>query len=587
MSQRKTESLDQDSWFSEEQLQKCASAEYEHLPSPVPTRMVSNGEYLPLPQTEQQRRVEARTAELAEEAAKKLGMSRRTFLGTSGGMAAAFLAMNDVFGRFFNVSPIEMFEPAAFAENGAPANLFVFDDQTHLVRSRLNAARSLRAIAQGPGAASSAAGWPTNPFNPLGQLDELGSPWTPWNPELGQIPNVGNEFHLEKYIQRMFLESQTTVALLSNVTPGTITVPGEEEPRPPRNIPESLAGAILTAQQTVAVRDFVNRIAGSTRLLAHGLFYPGEGNLAYMQYQIDNYQPDAWKGYNINRAAKVDTDPNSDMRRWRLDDEAVAYPTYELITENAHALKRHPGFFNICVHKGLSTNAGPEPELGHPMDIPAAAMDWPQLNFIIYHSCIRPAFWNYNAWVDINSGKTREGVPDILWTTEFAILSAPFRNVYAEIGTTWASSIVTFPTVAAHIMGQLMKFMGEDQILFGSDSLWYGSPQWQIEALWRFEIPDELRSRFGYPKMTKSAKRKILGLNAAKLYGLPPAAEASRKGVYRPVPSNFASLIPNELKTLLEFPGFAADNLSKLRQRYVELGGGRSNTRYGWIRTRA
>jgi hypothetical protein len=87
--------------------------------------------------------------------------------------------------------------------------------------------------------------------------------------------------------------------------------------------------------------------------------------------------------------------------------------------------------------------------------------------------------------------------------------------------------------------------------------------------------------------MTQAAKRKILGLNAAHLYGIPGAAEASHKGRYRPVPSNFSALIPNQLKTLLEFPGFSADNFSKLRQRYVESGGGRSNTRYGWIRTKA
>ena len=74
---------------------------------------------------------------------------------------------------------------------------------------------------------------------------------------------------------------------------------------------------------------------------------------------------------------------------------------------------------------------------------------------------------------------------------------------------------MTFPTVAAHIMGQLMKFMGEDRIVFGSDSVWYGSPQWQIEALWRFQIPEAMREKYGYPALTESAKRKILGLTSA------------------------------------------------------------------------
>jgi predicted TIM-barrel fold metal-dependent hydrolase len=84
-----------------------------------------------------------------------------------------------------------------------------------------------------------------------------------------------------------------------------------------------------------------------------------------------------------------------------------------------------------------------------------------------------------------------EGVPDILWSTEFAVNCARFPNVYAEIGTTFASSVVTFPTVCAHLLGHFLKFFGEDRIVFGSDSPWYGGPQWQIEALWRLQIPGD------------------------------------------------------------------------------------------------
>src|SRR5881227_890508 len=104
-----------------EQVAQCERADAaEPLRSPIPTRMISNGEYMPAPQTEQQRRVEARIEELAEAASKKLGISRRSFLRSSGGMAATLLAMNEVFGRFFNVSLIEMFEPAAFAQAAPP-----------------------------------------------------------------------------------------------------------------------------------------------------------------------------------------------------------------------------------------------------------------------------------------------------------------------------------------------------------------------------------------------------------------------------------------------------------------------------------
>ena len=74
-----------------------------------------------------------------------------------------------------------------------------------------------------------------------------------------------------------------------------------------------------------------------------------------------------------------------------------------------------------------------------------------------------------------------------------------------------ASMIVTFPTVWAHLIGQLLYYTGEDNIVFGSDSLWYGGPQWQIDALWRFQIPDQIQEKWRYPSLDHRAKRKILG----------------------------------------------------------------------------
>jgi len=582
--------------LSNAQLTKCTPAdEAEGFDSPIPTQMVSNGEYMPYPQTDKQRQVEARIKELADSASKKLGISRRKFLAGTGGMAAALLAMNEVFGRFFDVRPIDMFESEAFAASGPPQNLFVLDDQTHMVRFTQTQGRSLRAIAQGPGPASTAAGFLVNPNNPLGLHDELGNAWTPWNPLLGQTPNTGSEFHLAKYIQRFFLESQVTVSILSNANLGSI--PGAGENRPPKNIAESLGAENLTGHMTAGVRDFVNQIAGSTRMLAHGQLYPGVGNLHdpvygdYTQWQIDTFHPDSWKGYNIATAAKLDFNPESVMARWRLNDELVAYPIYEVIARNKQELRKHPGFWNICVHKGLAPGPPDVPERGNPTDIPKAAGDWPQFNFIIYHSCIRNGFFDLDSLETIRSGPTRvvQGaeVPDISWTTQFAELSAPFRNVYAELGTTFAGSVVTFPTVWAHIIGQLLKFMGPDRIVFGSDSLWYGGPQWQIDAFWRFQIPEEIQERWGYPALTEASRRKILGLNSARLYKLPGASEASAHGVYKPVPQNFESQIPNSLLTLLEYHGVANDNFSKMRKQYVEMGGGRSNTRYGWLRTKA
>jgi hypothetical protein len=540
---------------------------------------------MPLPQSNAQKKVETRITELADEASKKLNIDRRHFLRGAGGLAASFVAMNEVHGAYFKVDKEEMFdrEKGHSTWNGAPSNLFVFDDQLHVVRSKLSGAGfSLRALAQGPSAMPT---FSMNPFNPDGNLDENGEPWGVWNPDLVGRPLEAAEFQLVQWIEDIFLNSQVTIGLLSNVTAFNVVAPTGEE-RGGKSPEEARPFEILTAEQTAAVRDFVNDIAGSRRCMAHGLLYTGIGNTDYIQEQIDKFKPDSWKGYCISRAAKIDFDPDSEMVQWRLDDEDVAYPTYDVIASNLkHMKKESPGFNNICIHKGLvAESTPPDPRFGHPGDIPKAATDWPQLNFIMYHSCIKPSFFMYEALQDVLSGQTREGVPDIEWTTEFAQLAAPFKNVYAEIGTTWASMAVTFPTVAAHVMGQLLKFMGPDNIVFGSDSPWYGSPQWQIDAFWRFQIPEELCQQWGYPRLTKSAKRKILGLNSARLYGVPGAAESAERGRYRPVPENYEDLIPDELKTLLEFEGYTADNFSRMREQYVARGIQRRDTRYGWIR---
>lgn len=563
--------------LDEEQVAQCERADVaEPLRAPIPTRMISNGEYMPVPQTERQKRVEARIEALADEASARLGISRRKFLHSSGGMAATLIAMNEVFGRFFNVSPIEMFESAAYAAAAPPKNLFVFDDQLHFVRGSKPSPAGLRAIAQGP---SSAPKVKSNPFNPRGQLDERGEAWGVWDPKLVGLPIDAGYAHITRFIKDVYLDSQVTIGLLSNVTASMVQIEGEKA-RAPRNAEEAQRGEILTAAQTAAARNFINEISGSTRMLCHGMLYPGKGNLAYIQEQIDQNQPDSWKGYNISNAAKVDNDPHSLMQQWRHDDEDVAYPTFELILKNYERLKKSkPGFNNICVHKGLAPGP-PDPLRGHPGDLPKAARDWPKLNFISYHSCIQPNFFLADTLQDIKAEKLRGGVPNISWTTEYAQLVKDFPNCYAEIGTTWASSVVTFPTVAAHIMGQLMKFMGEDRILFGSDSVWYGSPQWQIEALWRFQIPEPLREKYGYPALTEAAKRKILGLNSAKLYGI----GTLDTGSYKPVPKDYESRMTKELKTLLEFDKTTADNMSKMKETYAALALEPDHTRYGWLR---
>src|SRR5256886_5129746 len=302
--------------MSPEELSKCTRAydvESEEFCSPIPTQNVSNGEYLPKPQSEKQKEVEARIKELADHASKKLGVSRRDFLASSGGMAASLIAMNDVYGKFFNVDKAELFEPAAAAANGIPSDVFVVDDQLHFVRGNTRTtlgAPSLRAIAQGGQTKegnfySDAFGFAQNPFNPDNFRDEANKePYYPWNKALAAEyladPNkyvnevnaftapysgkqnldakgAGDAFHFLRFIKSIFLDSQVTVAMISTVTTFVSAQPGTN--LPVTNVDEARLAEILTTAQTANARNFINDIAGSRRAMAHGLLYVGRANL--------------------------------------------------------------------------------------------------------------------------------------------------------------------------------------------------------------------------------------------------------------------------------------------------------------------
>jgi hypothetical protein len=97
----------------------------------------------------------------------------------------------------------------------------------------------------------------------------------------------------------------------------------------------------------------------------------------------------------------------------------------------------------------------------------------------------------------------------------------PNENVYAELGSTWWT-IMRDPDQAAHVLGKLMRFVGEDNVLWGTDCIFYGSPQDQIQTLRSFEISPEFQERFGHPELTRERKAKILGLNGAHVYGVEP-----------------------------------------------------------------
>jgi predicted TIM-barrel fold metal-dependent hydrolase len=471
--------------------------------SPIPSRVVSNEEFAPYPQTTAQASVEQLMNEQAHLAASRLGLSRRDFLRTTGGMAAALLAMNSIFGRFFDVWDIEAVEAAAFAERRSDP-YFIFDVQTHYVGTQYDPAD---AEAARKGAVSKQA---------LLSLRRRAKE-TGLNPKLAGDRGTIDDLSWQNFIKEVFLDSETSIGLIST---------------PPGPYPQE---AVVPPKEMAHIRDEINRLAGSQRMLAHGLATPqlGSRDLEFMAMQVETLRIDAWKCY-------TGSCPVGFERGWWMDDEKIAYP----MLEQARKL----GVSRICVHKGLPL--GPVPEYNHPRDLIKAAQDFPDLQFLVYHSGLLTS-----ASVDETWAKTGA----IPWTTEFCAMKKArpsIDNLYMELGSTFAQLVTSHPAVCAHLIGQIIDAFGADHVLWGTDSIWYGTPQWQIEAFRRFTIPDEMIERYHYQPLTRPVKQQIFGLNAARLFRLDPNA------------------IRNALPD---------DYLGRIRMSYVEEGPEPSHRLYGWV----
>ena len=492
-------------YFSDEAIKLAQPAEQLPLRTPIPTQVVSNGEFTPLPQSEDQRRVEARITALADELAPRHGMDRRRFLASSAGMAAAFVAMNEVFGPLFDTSRAEAATPGAADERARTlANQFIIDLQTHFVRDDY-----------------------TNPA--LLYVAEFAKKH--WNPALTGGESL-TRFKFQNYIKEIYVDSDTKIALLS----GT-----------PTDDPHTV---FLSNDQIAAASAAVNGIAGSARLLKHSIITPGSPQwMDEVDHAIANVRPDSWKGYTIG-------DPLFETRRksnWRLDDEKLVYPFYD------KAIKA--GITTVCIHKGLmpADYLTSWPELwqySSVWDVGKAAADWPQITFMIYHAALRPFLE-----LPDESLAQFEKTGRIDWVTDLAEIPQKYgvRNVYAELGTVMANTAVTHPRLAAALLGTLTRGMGVDHVLWGTDSVWYGSPQWQIEALRRLEIPEDMQRKHGFAPLGAAdgpVKSAIFAGNAARLYGIDTQAALGQ---------------------------FGTDHIAAMKAEYLAQGGERSNLRYGFV----
>src|SRR5262245_50363509 len=498
-------------WLSDREQRLVAGAETASAATPIPTQIVSNGEYLPPPQSETQKRVEQRILELSDVNGKRLGLSRRQFMQTGCGMAAAFLAMNEIYGgRVFQVDAAEAREPELIqARAQSLAGQFIFDVQTHFVRDDFNHAELLG----------------------LGKFAS-----EHWNPKMKEegVTSLAR-YKFQNYVKEVYYDSDTSLALLSGA-------PFDDA-----------SWWLLSNEQIVKAREMINEFAGSRRLLAHTVITPKQpGWTEEVDKAISLYKPDSWKAYTIGDPLAPSKYP------WRLDDEQVMYPFYEKASK--------AGINTICIHKGLlppdyeKEFAGVW-EYATVADLGKAAKDWPQMTFVIYHSALR-AFLELpdQAWTEF------EATGRIKWASDLAEIPQRFgvNNVYAELGTCFANSAVAHPKFAAALVGTLIKGMGVDHVLWGTDSVWYGSPQWQIEAMRRLEIPEDMQKKYGFAALggaDGTTKQMIFGSNAARLYGLKLRAAENTP-----------------------MPAYSQDRLAKLKAEYELAAKDPSNLRYGYVR---
>ena len=289
---------------------------------------------------ERQRQVEARIKALADELGRRQGLSRRQFLGTAAGMAAAFVAMNEVYGPLFSATRAEAATPEMAKELAqANAGQFIMDVHTHFLRPD------------------------TRIMTFVEQRRAVGR--AGWNPDLVGKEQTIADLMEANWFKEVFLDSDTKVALISGAP--------SDDPR----------DWFLTNDMKFDARKRVNDAAGTRRLLSHAIFTPGQpGWMDEVERCIEQLRPDSWKGYTIGD----NTNKHMAQWPWRMDDERVMYPFYERILRAGHNI--------VCVHKGLFP---PQIEERFPRllpyarvdDVGKAAKDWPQINFVIYHSAYR------------------------------------------------------------------------------------------------------------------------------------------------------------------------------------------------------
>lgn len=453
---------------------------------PIAFGQCSNGEYEPERVTPIRREMERTARADADEAISRTGLSRREFLRSASAVAVSLAAIDNTLARALGLQPgiWYPFDPVSRHDAEAAQEALGPREFVFDVQGHL-LEYDLDPSTRGDWF------WGTN--FPQARCEEEDDPRAC--------------FATNHFLEEIFIRSDTTMVALSGLP----------------ILPE---GSPLSPEVMEDTVQMVKALSGDGRILVNALALPqvapAQSVFQEMHRAVAENTISGWKTFT-----HFPTGIN-----WWLDDHDPDLPQVGNLFLDEVARSGAPVLF---VHKGLSDQS----RYGSPEDIGPAARAHPDVEFVVYHSGFEVA----QREGPFTAETAHVGVNRLLDSVQKAGIG-PGENVYAEIGSTWWH-LLRRPDEAAHVLGKLLVAFGENNVLWGTDSIFYGSPQGQIDALRAFQIPSDLREQHGYPELTRGIKAKILGWNAAALYGVDPitfpvgftAADLEAARIEHPVPT--------------------------------------------------
>jgi uncharacterized protein len=536
---------------------------------PIACGPVSNGEGW-WPDSARKRLIRKLVLDKAEEVSRRHGVDRREFLASACGMATSLYMINLVNGcssgkdgpQDGRLGMSGNGGSAGSGGNGGRAGSGGGDDPDagmgmggsgggsgsggYLVNEEMIEDPDCAAMALGMGGneliidmQSHFASVETNPIGSAGLsqfVGQINNERYPWIVRSDGVTGTGR-FDRTEYVNQIFMGSDTTIGVLSGIAYSL----GD-------NGMNVRGFAALSNEDLITGANWLEeRFPG--RMLSHAMVMPNDRldvQLAMMERLSSQYTN--WKTYPPWTPTGA-----GGVGYWLDSPEAQAM--FEKGIELGSPI--------FCIHKGFPLNSF-SPTYTDPKDVGPAANMFPNAALVIYHSGFEHGLASGqstapdpndpmadNGWgegtgpwpegpydesleemgdnqpTEVGSYPLNRGVNSLIWSlrkagigpngTRLPGMPGPKTHVYAECGGVWPNLLHGRVEEAMHYWGKLLKYIGEDRIVWGTDCLWFGSPQPVIQAFRAFEISQAFQDRYGYPALTQARKEKILGQNAARL----------------------------------------------------------------------